>query len=180
MKIALFTVTHSSPWRRNYSHEWQEPIFHKHCPPMFSPTFSKEDEVFTFQMTSFLFVSWILLALGQSHLAVPQHSCCHSLVCVRSEQKVPGAFRIIRIKLIFTPGNSPLVISAGRWVTRSSFCCCRKIPWHNFMTKWFGLLFYFLQAEIGQAVKKFTEREESKFKKKPWADKLMRMYETER
>lgn len=65
MRVALFTVTYQSPWRRIYSHEWQEPIFPKYSPSMFSSACSKDNEGFTFQMSSFYFVSWILLAPGQ-------------------------------------------------------------------------------------------------------------------
>lgn len=70
---------------------------------MFSPVCSEENGGFTFQISSFYFIFWILLSPWQSHLAAPQHCQGHS--CVKSEQKVQGTFSIIRITPTFTPGN---------------------------------------------------------------------------
>lgn len=81
----------------------KEPIFPKYSPSMFSPVCSKENEGFSFQMSSFHLVFWGLLSPGQSHLAAPQH--CHDHFCVKSEQKVQGIFGIIRITQTSTPGN---------------------------------------------------------------------------
>lgn len=65
-RVTLLTMTHQTPWRRIYSHEWQKPIFPKCNPSVFSPAYSKEAEGFTFRSGSFYVVSWALLALGQS------------------------------------------------------------------------------------------------------------------
>lgn len=112
-RVTLLTVTHQTPWRRIYPHEWQEPNFPKCNPSVFSPAYSKEAEGFTFGTGS----------LGR-----------------RSEQNTQGVFGIIRVKQAFTPGNlPPVMISAGVWATSWSFRCHRKVSWHSFLAKVFLL-----------------------------------------
>lgn len=133
MRVTLIIVTHQSPQRTD-SHEWKEailprsPTFPKYSPSILSPVCSKKNESFSFQMSSFYFIFWILLSPGQSHLAAPQH--CHGHFCVKSEQKVQGTFSIIRITQTFTLGNLSQLGYEQQSHLDLFFSCCRKISWH--------------------------------------------------
>lgn len=103
------SLSHTSHLRKELTatnerrQSFEKPTFLKCSPSTFSPVCSKENEGFSFQVSSFSFLFWILLSPGQSHLAAPQH--CHGHSCVKSEQKVQGTFSIIRSTQTFTPGN---------------------------------------------------------------------------